>query len=183
MRTRRRFGANTTLSEADRFVLSQVVTSPGVFSAPGVQTWLPVSWEEPRARWVSYGEGIRFTVESDSFELPRWLEPTLRSFADLVNLPPNWDSYGGRPIEHRAINEALNVLTSIMEDSTPAPSVVPTSEGGLQLEWHVAGVDLEIALPVSGSAEISCEGPSSSWEGELSPNMSRLRSVVARLSS
>jgi hypothetical protein len=34
-----------------------------------------------------------------------------------------------------------------MEPATPAPSVVPLADGGLQLEWHRKQQDLEVAFP------------------------------------
>ena len=41
----------------------------------------------------------------------------------------------------------MALLLSILgpEDSTPA--VVPTSQGGLHIEWHRHGIDLEIESP------------------------------------
>ena len=31
-----------------------------------------------------------------------------------------------------------------MDESTPAPQLVPTPSGGIQAEWHENGIDLEI---------------------------------------
>ena len=134
-------------------------------------------------REVLYTEPVNVTVESDILELPMWLEPILCSFGDLMALPPDWDSYGGRPIAHGAVDRALDLLASIMEDSTPVPSIVPIPDGGVQMEWHLAGVDLEITLHGAGGGEVSFEDrANSSWEGELPASLPRLRPIVRRLS-
>ena len=67
----------------------------------------------------------------------------------------NWDSYEASPIHESAILRAFNILSEIVNPSfsLPAPSVVPTAKGGIQLEWHRNGVDLEIEIyPYSGGA-------------------------------
>jgi hypothetical protein len=42
-----------------------------------------------------------------------------------------------------------------MAGHTPAPSIVPTHGGGLQLEWHVGGVDVELMIYRAFEAELS----------------------------
>jgi hypothetical protein len=62
-----------------------------------------------------------------------------RSLAKLRQLKPGWDSYGGKA----PTREALHVAETV---ALWAPQVVPMSHGGVQLEWHVNGVDLEIEI-------------------------------------
>jgi hypothetical protein len=56
----------------------------------------------------------------------------------LSALKPNWDSYGGSPITEAA----LATVGSI--------SVVPCSSGGIQLETHRDGFDIEIEIGPDG---------------------------------
>ena len=44
------------------------------------------------------------------------------------------------------MNQSLSVLGSIMGATSPAPSVVPLGDGGLQLEWHRNQQDLEVVF-------------------------------------
>jgi hypothetical protein len=37
-------------------------------------------------------------------------------------------------------------MTFVTSDDIPAPIVTPTSKGGIQLEWHCNGVDLEVEI-------------------------------------
>jgi len=76
--------------------------------------------------------------------LGNWFAPTAMAVARLLELEPNWDSYGAPPVERVHAEAILNLLTEVMEDDTPVPAVVPTSIGGVQVEWHIAGIDLEI---------------------------------------
>ena len=70
--------------------------------------------------------------------------------------------------------------------STPEPEVVPTAIGGLQVEWHRNGLDLEIQFHPDGRIRAWAEEESSGvdWEGEITrdasaviPYFNRLRSI------
>ena len=72
----------------------------------------------------------------------KWIIPTLDAALALYPAPA--------PIPRRTLDSMLTILTKILDDQTPPPSVVPTWEGGLQVEWHRNGVDLEIEVNSSG---------------------------------
>jgi hypothetical protein len=76
---------------------------------------------------------------------------------DLLQLPEDWDSYGARPIDARAVDAALRLLRATMQPNTPLPSVVPMSRGDVQLEWHVRGLDIEIVVPAQGTIRVWCD--------------------------
>ena len=40
----------------------------------------------------------------------------------------------------------LSVLNDVMRTRTPIPQVVPSAGGGVQLEWHQKGIDLELHI-------------------------------------
>jgi hypothetical protein len=48
---------------------------------------------------------------------------------------------------------ALIVLNDVMRTHTPIPQVVPSGTGGVQLEWHQKGIDLELYI----AAPYQCE--------------------------
>jgi len=71
-----------------------------------------------------------------------------------------------------------------MRDHTPAPSLVPTVRGGVQLEWHLRDIDLEVEV-LSGSQVAGYykdHRTSSSWEDDLSVNLSPLVKAIGELS-
>lgn len=57
-----------------------------------------------------------------------------------------WDSYGANPLDDRAIEAARAFLGY-------AWAVGPTSNGGIQLEIHCSGFDIEIEFDETGKAE------------------------------
>lgn len=93
------------------------------------------------------------------------VQTTIRALVKLLDLEYNWDSYGAPRIGIEGIIAAIRFVDSTFHDDMLAPSVVPTSGGGVQLEWHVDGVDREmefsfhgtmvgcLLVPVSGGGE------------------------------
>ena len=80
-------------------------------------------------------------------EVAAWLKPTVQSLLDLLQLPQNWDGYGAVQVQEQIALKALMVLVEVMERDAPAPSVVPLNDGGIQVEWHRRGRNLEIEFP------------------------------------
>ena len=113
-----------------------------------------------------------------------WLEPTTEALAGLLYLAPNWDSYGARPIDQVHVFAALDLLVLVMQGDTPAPTVVPTNRGGVQLEWHTRGIDLEIETLSSHRRHVSFEDSATNdeWEGEIVSNLTPLIDYIGRLS-
>jgi hypothetical protein len=97
--------------------------------------------------YVVSSKGSTYTIVVTTGRIPGWVEPTISAFVGIQSLTENWDSYGGREINRDLISQSLSVLGLIMAEASPAPSVVPLGDGGLQLEWHRKQQDLEIAFP------------------------------------
>jgi hypothetical protein len=82
----------------------------------------------------------------DLFRDADWVQPTLAAFQRLLALPENWDAHGGKRIRPENVQFAYQLLAQTLHPDTPAPQVVPLSHGGLQLEWHQKGIDLEVEV-------------------------------------
>jgi len=95
-----------------------------------------------------YSRGQMFLVEWQDYEqpLPAWFDPLMQGFVDLLTLPNNWNSYGAGPIDSALIHEAMEFMNNLLGPSNPAPRMVPLSSGGLQIEWHRKGIDLEVVF-------------------------------------
>ena len=95
-------------------------------------------------------EGTRFSCRSGDFIVDEtlkdeaWFIPTVRTLLRFLDLPINWDSYGAVRIEVKNVLSALNLLEKVMRQNTPPPTVVATSDGSVQLEWHQRDIDIEI---------------------------------------
>ncbi|MGB8478385.1 MAG: hypothetical protein WCE63_06045 [Acidobacteriaceae bacterium] len=99
------------------------------------------------AQASTYRVVVRDSTSSASTKvLPAWVEPTISAFVGIQKLSENWDSYGGKRINRDSINQSLRTLAMIMKTDSPAPSVVPLGDGGIQIEWHRRQQDLEIVF-------------------------------------
>ena len=127
--------------------------------------------------------GGEFVVEIIG-DPPAWAESTVRSLGRLLRLGPDWDTYGGSPVDPACVVAALEFAFGTLRDDTPIPSVVPTSRGGLQFEWHTAGADLEIeflsATRVCGLFEDHIKG--TSWEKDLTSDLGPVVEAISTLS-
>jgi hypothetical protein len=118
-------------------------------------------------------------------EAPGWLPKVLADIHQALSLPAKWDSYSARPVEVTAAARAIDVLGKIMRPATSAPHVVPTSRGGIQLEWTTTDIDLEIDISPEGEVEVCFEdfGSGEEWERTLDNDLSALVPIVSRLAS
>jgi hypothetical protein len=115
---------------------------------------------------------------------PTWLkeiEDILRGFATL---PECWDSYGAKSIERHAIDSAIELLRRIVQHDTQKPAVVPMNRGGIQIEWHTRGVDLEIEITPHGDLRLLYENPQENAEEEFEPgfDLKPLADLIAKVS-
>lgn len=132
-------------------------------------------------RFLSAAGELVLVVDPDP---PNWLVPTAQGIVDLLDLSPNWDSYGGRPINPDFAVAALSLAFEVLRDDSPTPSVVPTSSGGIQLEWHQNSIDLEIELisPTKFIGFFKNRTTEATWEQDVSFDLRPLIDAVAALS-
>ena len=112
------------------------------------------------------------------------LRPLLGTVARLVTLPENWDSYGAMAVKPLLVQYGLSLLNGLMRSRTPLPAMVPTSRGGIQLEWHCRGIDLEVTIETLGLIHVSFEDNRTleEWDGDLAISLEPLDRFVAELS-
>lgn len=72
-------------------------------------------------------------------------------FDELLRLEPNWDSYGAPALDRRCVAKANEIYLRL----PGAWDVVPCSDGGVQIEQHKDGFDIEIT--VSPATRVSRE--------------------------
>lgn len=112
-----------------------------------------------------------------------WLYPTLRAMAALPWWTDNWGS-GATRTQIRAMASMLEILVAILDSQAPPPAVVPTWNGGVQVEWHRSGIDLEIEVDPAGNIEYFFKSPDEECEGRSNGDFSQLseyaRAVIER---
>ena len=102
-----------------------------------------------------------------------WFYPTLQAIAALPWRTDNWSS-GATRTQAAAIAYMLETLLKVLDSQTPPPAVVPTWNGGVQVEWHRNGIDLEIEVAPEGGIEYFFKSPAEECEGLISDDLSQL---------
>ena len=117
-------------------------------------------------------------------EPPEWVQPTLKRLGQLLILPRDWDSYGGRPVDPACALAAWQLLLALMVDDTPVSTLVPAARGGVQIEWHAKRIDLEIEVVTPDGFIVSFEDAATgqAWEKHISDAAGELAPFVALLS-
>lgn len=104
---------------------------------------------------------VRWPVGGGLIEVAKATPPgTIEAITEICalgNLQANWDSYGALPIDRQCMVTAILLLLTTSRPKTPPPSVVPTVRGGVQLEWHRGGIDLEIEILSPSQIRVSWE--------------------------
>ena len=80
----------------------------------------------------------------------------LSTLQRLMDLPPNWDSYGGIPATHESVEAAEYLLSSLMAQGVAAPALVPNVG-----RWNIHRV-----APSFASACNPNPGPARRWPAD-----------------
>ncbi len=75
-----------------------------------------------------------------------WIRDAVSKVSELTALRPDWDTYGANAVDAAAAARVAEFLLDHAFGDLSAPSVVPMTDGGLQLEWHRGGLNLEISF-------------------------------------
>lgn len=121
-----------------------------------------------------------------SSPFPAWLEKAKAQVEDLGKLQTGWDSYNAKPISAIARTAAYGLLRQLSSPQTPQPTLVPTSDGSVQIEWHTRGIDLEIRVLSSTRISVCFEdahGDVAPMEDELQYDLTVLGGALRVLSN
>jgi len=111
----------------------------------------------------------------------KWLNQTVPELVRLLWLPKGWNSDNPEQINPRAIEKILTLLLAILEPDSPPPIVVPTTRGGVQVEWHQNGIDLEIESFNSSKLEYYFSDSKDEKEGTIEDDPAILKQFTSRL--
>jgi hypothetical protein len=115
---------------------------------------------------------------------PAWLGRVAERIDSFLKLPENWNSYGAKAIKAHFAKFAGIFVQSVAEPSLPEPSVVPTVQGGVQVEWHTRGIDLEVRFEAGDRISVSFEDRREGleWQSEFKFNdVNPLPPILAKL--
>jgi hypothetical protein len=114
-----------------------------------------------------------------------WIPTAVGRLEAIAQLEDGWDGRRAPRISRSNIEIALQLLRGVMRKGTPMPEFVPTVRGGLQIEWHVPDIDLELEILSPARYMLSFEDRAEGreLEQELNADLSALVRAVARLTS
>lgn len=112
----------------------------------------------PHPRFGPPTHGTLTVRVSSQFCKTPWFLETIAQILELLSLGDNWNGYGESAIHTSSVKRAVNVLDVIGSEG-PSPEVVPTSAGGIQLEWVGNGFEIEVEIPPSGAASVFVVDP------------------------
>lgn len=142
----------------------------------------PITAIEERDHVYLPNSSSTWTEQVSVHGLLTWQMQTIDKVIKLSNLPENWDSYEGKPPASNTVFLAIKLIASLpwsYFDDMPVPAVIPTSEGGLQLEWSSEDRELELEVRPSGQIELfRCQNGEPIEEGQLK-DKTHLNSLVS----
>jgi hypothetical protein len=111
---------------------------------------------------------------------PRWIVQAEEELNLLRQLPPRWDGHRASQVTRDAVESAVQVLARVMSDVLAPPQFFPLPNGGLQMEWHAGGDDIEIEVDPSGAAFVLATNATGEvlLEGDLDSTGSDLYTVL-----
>lgn len=119
---------------------------------------------------------IRLTAPGESLAAD-WFKPTLLSLVRMLLLPRGWDTFAARSIAPESVEHALAFLAHTLHPTSAPPAVVPLSDGGIQLEWHRGGLDVEVTFSPDGEPALYVADLESGHEWELNPESEEVEEV------
>lgn len=82
-----------------------------------------------------------------------WVRDLVPKLRELTRLEPNWDSYDAVAPNPALLGQVLLTLDAAGKAGVVSPNLVPTIEGGVQLEWYLSPRELEIEFRADGGIE------------------------------
>jgi hypothetical protein len=75
-----------------------------------------------------------------------WYRAALDRISDLTALAVGWNGYDAREVKADMVIDAAAFLAKVAFPGIAPPSITPLADGGVQVEWHRGGLDIEIAF-------------------------------------
>ncbi len=112
-----------------------------------------------------------------------WLSSVVERLEALLQLPPNWDGFGGAQVSPELAMKALDFLFRVVHPTTAVPAIAPLNDGGLQLDWHRGALDVEVMLSNGPNAGLYYLDLSTGqeFEGPIDAGIEGLRRLMDRL--
>ena len=140
-----------------------------------------LSQSEVRRSATSLGREIGLHEIRDQI----WFGQVRSILSRIENKCANWDGHDAVPVSRTTIAYVLNMLDGIKIKDLPRPELQALSDGGIMIEWHVGGIELEIFVtkPLDAYFDFTDDRAQvPAQEGEISQDFSPLFPLVKAVS-
>lgn len=103
---------------------------------------------------ISYRRIIFSVPGRDIWNRPAFVVYLEHQLNQLGLLRRGWDGAGAAVVTDRALVEAGTILASVVGERTLLPQIFPLVDGGVQIEWHAGGDNVEVEVQGDGSIAI-----------------------------
>ncbi len=111
----------------------------------------------PQSCWAqaetSYDSHCTLRAQVVSRDHPKWLAVIVQRLDEMGRLSSGWAGPGTVPPLFDVVLECLKKMQVFMPFEAVPPAILPTPQGGIQLEWHCAHWDLEVEFGPDGSGD------------------------------
>lgn len=98
---------------------------------------------------------------------PSLLARSRGTLTHLMALEEGWDGYDGLPMLPRVAEHTELFLEQVEAYTSIAPELVPLPNGGVQLEWYIGEVEIEVEIEPDGTTTILFECRSDGQSEEI----------------
>jgi len=111
-----------------------------------------------------------------------WVPVLIDRLRELLRLPRDWDGFGAEAIRTEAALTSALIVNAALVKGARFPAIVPTVEGGVQLEWRKGNRHLEIeVLSPYEVGVLYAEDGKAKWEGSLLNDPASLDELLVRV--
>ena len=79
-------------------------------------------------------------------EQSKMLKELKNKCIEFTKLKKGWDGFKASPVPIERANVAMHLIDRFLNINVPKPSIVPTYDGSIQIEWHMKNYELEIEI-------------------------------------
>ncbi len=137
--------------------------------------------DDPRAFDRPHVPEVPFRLTVGHTDVPAWVQPVAHQLRELHGLGVNWTGYRAMPVQSRLIETAFSeVLANVMPSEGAVPRIVPCVDGGIQLEWHRGGWDVEVNLDPMGEIWVDAARAdgTDAWDGDFAARQDDLKQLL-----
>jgi len=138
------------------------------------------SYKDAESSLLSESDSPETIFINPAFPQPPWAYKVLSKTNDLLNLNLAWDSYSAIAIQKKSVEKMLDILFSLASSTTPAPSLVPLPDGGVQIEWHDGTRDLELSFQSDGNLSAYYFSPEKELE-QANPSRELIKELILKI--